>query len=165
MTQETRFTLAKTGVIASGIAGAFLLTACGGTAHVSGRLSDTYYLPSRPAITTLATHQVPVYTRQCTAKTRTVSSGSGLKKTTSTQTYQDCKNVRTGSRTETYTRVLRAAEDAKYCVELYGVDHNSTSDRHWYEVSSTTYFKWAHRPHGVKVNKMPYYQSVAHCWY
>jgi hypothetical protein len=163
MTDKTRFTLAKTGVIASGITGAFLLTACGGTATVSGRLDDTRYLPSRPAITVPAIHQVPVYTQQCKTKTKTVA-GSGLKKS-STKTYQECKKVRTGYRSEHYTRTLRAAQDAVYCVELDNVGGHKHNDDQWYEVSSTTYYKWSHRPEGTKVNKMPYYRSVAHCWY
>jgi hypothetical protein len=165
MTDKTRFTLAKTGVIASGITGAFLLTACGGTSHVSGNLDDTNYLPSRPAVTTLATHQVPVYSRQCTTKYRTVTTGSGSFKKTSTQSYQSCSNVRTGYRTETYTKVLRAAQDAVYCVELDNVGGHKHNDDQWYEVDYSTYHKWSHRPEGAKVNKMPYYRSVAHCWY
>lgn len=166
MTDKTRFTLAKTGVVATGITGAFLITACsGGTATVSGNLDGTHYLPSRPAVTTIATHQVPVYSRHCTTKSKTVTTGTGKFKKTSSKTYQDCKNVRTGYRTEHYTHVLRGAQSAKYCVELDNVNGHKNKDNVWYEVDASTFHKWAYKHEGAKVRKMPYFQQVFHCWY
>lgn len=157
MNDATRFTLAKMAVTVAGITGALMLTACsGGSATVSGRLDDTRYVPALSAITTVATHQVPTYTRQCTTKYRTSTTGSGKLKKTSRTSYQDCTNVRTGTHSEHYTRTIRAARSAKYCVELDDVNGRKSQDDQWFEVSSATYHKWAGKPEGLKVKKMSY---------
>jgi hypothetical protein len=163
MTDNTRFTLAKTSVVIAGVAGALTLTACSGGATVSGRLDDTRYVPGRSAVYTTATRTVPTYTRRCTTKTRTKTTGSGKFRKTSTESYRDCQNVRTGSRTESYRKTIEPAKSAIYCVELDDVNGDKDRDDRWYEVDGSTYYRWAGKDEGALVNKMPYRQSRLSC--
>jgi len=163
MNDSRRFLAAKIAVIAAGVAGSVVLTGCSGTSTVSGRLDDARWLPSRAAVTTIATHQVPVYSQRCATKTRTKTTGTGKLKKTSTESYQDCKKVRTGSRSETYTKVLKPAKHSMYCIELDDVNGKRNKDDQWYEVDSATYHKWSGRDEGTKVIKMPYQRSLVSC--
>jgi hypothetical protein len=164
MTDKTRFTLAQAVVTTAGVAGALALTACsGGAVTVSGRLDDTKWIPSERAVTAPATRNVPVYSRQCATKTRSVTTGTGKTRKTSNRSYQDCKNVRTGSRTESYVRTVKAAKPAMYCIELDDVNGHTNKDDQWYEVSWSTYSKWSGKDEGVAVKKMSYQRSLASC--
>lgn len=129
-----------------------LVGCSGGETTVKGRRDDIRHLPK---LQHTATRTVTDYRQQCTSKTRPVTSGSGLKKTTGTRTYQDCTKVRAGSHTESYPKVDR---EERYCVELDDVNGKRSADDVWFTVSSATYWKAARKHEGDKF-KMSYYHK------
>jgi hypothetical protein len=122
---------------------AIVLAGCSGddTRTASGRLDDTKYTKAVKAVTTTDTRTVPTYENKCK------TTRSKNRSTTS------CSRVKTGTKTETYTRTLKPGKSAKWCVELDGVNGR---DDVWFRVSQSTHAKWNDKPEGVKVNKMPY---------
>lgn len=146
----------KTAAALTGSATALVLGAVGcsgGTATVSGNRDDVKHVM---AITRAATR--PVYRNECQTKWRTVSktTGSGKTRSTSTsrQSYQDCHQVQSG--TENYTKTVTPE---KWCVELDNVNGDKTADDRWYNVTSSTYHKWASRRGGAVINKMIFNHS------
>lgn len=128
----------KAKVVVVGIAvGAIALTACS-DGSVKGDRDDVKY---SKAVYTTATRTVNEYRRQCTAKMKRTkhTSGTGKNKRTwyTNDSYQDCKNVKTGSHLKTYKKLVSAA---KYCVELDNVGGDKDKDDVWYNVSSGTYY-------------------------
>lgn len=129
------------GSIATVAVGALLLTACGQD-PVKGDRDDVRYDKAQYV---KATRVVNEYTRQCQNKTKQVrhtqTTGTGNNRRTrvwyTTEHYQDCKNVKTGSHNETYKKKVK---DAKYCVELDNVGGKSDEDDVWFNVSSSTYY-------------------------
>jgi hypothetical protein len=83
----------------------------------------------------------PRLVKKCSSATRRVRhsarTGTGKRKTTrtwyTTERYQDCKRVRSG--TETYTRVVRAE---RWCVRLDDVNGDTGKDDVWYRVTGAT---------------------------
>ena len=76
--------------------------------------------------------------KRCKDDTRQVkhSSGSGKKKRSwyTTEHYQDCTKVRSG--TENYLRTVRPE---RWCVSLDDVGGNKKKDDVWYRVTRSTY--------------------------
>lgn len=58
--------------------------------------------------------------------------------------------------TEKVKVVDRKAKSAVYCVELDNVNGKPTDDDQWFEVSLSTFSKWADAGEGVKVTDMEY---------
>lgn len=128
-----------------------VLSACShDAATVNGTQDDTRFLPE---IAHTAWHDVPIKSRQCVSRTRTVTSTVNGKTTTKQIPYQDCKNVTTGHRHESYRAVTRYAQ---WCVELDNVNGKSADDDRWFTVTSPVYYAAVKRNEGDKVTKMPY---------
>ncbi|MFF2423553.1 hypothetical protein [Streptomyces mirabilis] len=102
---------------------------------VSGLKDSVRHLAAK---TTRATR--PHLVRKCTSATRQVrhTQRTGTHRTTrtwyTTERYQSCKKVRTG--TETYTRTVRPQ---RWCVSLDDVAGNTARDDVWYQVTPATY--------------------------
>jgi hypothetical protein len=104
---------------------------------VSGLRDSVRHLAAK---TTRATR--PHLVRKCTSATRQVRhtqrTGTGTHRTTrtwyTTERYQSCKKVRSG--TETYTRTVRPQ---RWCVSLDNVDGDTARDDVWYQVTPATY--------------------------
>jgi hypothetical protein len=104
---------------------------------VSGLRDSVRHLTAK---TTRATR--PHLVRKCTSATRQVRhtqrTGTGTHRTTrtwyTTERYQSCKKVRSG--TETYTRTVRPQ---RWCVSLDNVDGDTARDDVWYQVTPATY--------------------------
>lgn len=125
------------GSIAVVVVGALALTACGQD-PVKGDRDDVRYDKAQYKV---ATRVVKEYGQKCTTKTKRVKHTSGTGKNTrtwyTTESYQDCKRVQTGSHSENYKKKI---SDAKYCVELDNVGGDNEKDDVWYNVSSSTYY-------------------------
>ena len=129
------------GTIAVVVVGALALTACGQD-PVSGDRDNIRYDKAQYKTVTKIVND---YKRQCTTKWKDVkhtqTTGTGSSRRTRTwytkEAYQDCKNVKTGSHSETYKKKVT---DAKYCVELDNVGGKSDEDDVWYNVSSSVYY-------------------------
>lgn len=133
-------------VLCSGLFAVTTLAACAGgggatAPTASGRLDDTKHVRGSAAKTTTATRTVPTYTTQC--KTTKVGKSSSTR----------CNKVQTGTRTETYTKVLKPSKPAKWCVEL---DRVNGRDDVWFRVTADTFNKWHGQREGKKVRRMPY---------
>ncbi|QIY97221.1 hypothetical protein HEP87_28565 [Streptomyces sp. S1D4-11] len=106
---------------------------------VSGLRDSVRHLAAK---TTRATR--PHLVRKCTSATRQVRhtqrAGTGTHRTTrtwyTTERYQSCKKVRSG--TETYTRTVRPQ---RWCVSLDNVDGDTARDDVWYQVTPAAYGK------------------------
>ncbi|MEU2863794.1 hypothetical protein ACIQWL_45040 [Streptomyces mirabilis] len=104
---------------------------------VSGLKDSVRHLAAK---TTRATR--PHLVSKCTSATRQVRhtqrTGTGTRRTTrtwyTTERYQSCKKVRTG--TETYTRTVRPQ---RWCVRLDDVAGDTARDDVWYQVTPATY--------------------------
>jgi len=124
-----------------------LLAACEGDTEplpeVTGRLDLVSHKPSKPAVTVPDTRQVPTFTQQCQTKTRT----STVNGKTTVSTYQDCKKVRTGTRTESYNRTITAAKPARWCAMVDGV---------WYSVPANVHAELLGKDLGTKVKGVQY---------
>lgn len=104
---------------------------------VSGLKDSVRHLAAK---TTRATR--PHLVRKCASATRQVRhtqrTGTGTHRTTrtwyTTERYQSCKKVRTG--TETYTRTVRPQ---RWCVSLDDVAGDTARDDVWYQVTPATY--------------------------
>ncbi len=147
---------ARNAVVGTLVAGG-LLVGCnpGEPQKVSGLFDEVKYSAAKYKN---VTRTVVDYQRQCTTKWRTVNKSSGIGKNkrtwTERESYQDCKNVRTGSHQVT-DRVK--TKSAKYCVELDHVKDGSTYHNDvWFNVSNSEYNKYSGLAEGAKVKSMEY---------
>lgn len=148
----------RAGLIAVTVTGGLFLTACSsGTSTVSGLQDDTKHIKAKYVT---ATKTVNEYQKQCTTKTKRTkhTSGTGKNKRTwyTNDTYQSCKQVKTGSHQEKYKKKVRSE---KFCVELDNVNGKSRKDDKWFTTSSTVYLKAVARNEGDKVKSMEYYST------
>lgn len=116
------------------------------------RLDDVKHVAAKKAVTQPATRMVTDYRNECKTKTRT----KRVNGKTITETYQDCNRVSVGTHQESYTRTVKAAKPAKWCVELDDVNGKRDQDDEWFTVSHRVYTKWADRNEGSKVKRMEY---------
>lgn len=155
MQTSTRFTLAHVGLATATAAGLFALTACSGGApsKTYGNLDDVKYIRSVRAVPA-KTHTVTKHEK----KTKTVCIGTGYKKSCSTKS----DGYRT-VRTTVTDKPGKPGKSAVYCVELDNVGGDSHNDDQWFEVSSSTYYRWASKPEGTTVKNLAYYSAVTRC--
>lgn len=127
--------------LATLVVGTLMLTGCGEDSKVSGLRDD-------------------------------VKIKSAVKEKSHTERVKKTKKVRTCSKGKCTTRTVpdgfknvkvidRYAKAAVYCVELDDVNGKPDDDDQWYEVSVSTYYKWADKGEGAKVTDMKY--SVSGC--
>lgn len=124
--------------------------------RVFGRLDDVKHIKASKAVTKPSTRTVVDYERTCSMKPVVKSSGSGKTRRTWTETKQDCNRTRVGSHQVAYTKVVKPAKPARWCVELDNVNRDSNADDQWFTVDALVYNKWADRREGSKVKRMPY---------
>ncbi|QNJ57691.1 hypothetical protein SEA_KEANU_86 [Streptomyces phage Keanu] len=138
------------------------LVGCSGDdpAKASGLRDDVKHVKATKAVTKPATRTVVDYRNDCQTKFRTVtkSSGTGTSRRTWTEQepYQDCTKVRVGTHQESYTKTVKAAKPAKWCVELDDVNGDKDADDQWFRVSSGVYADQAAKNEGAKVTDMEY---------
>lgn len=130
-----------TALTATAVTGMLLLTACGDPAKASGLFDEVKF---KSAVTEKS-HIERV------KKTKRVCTGTGAKRR--------CSDVPDGFKNEKV--IDRRAKPALYCVELDDVNGKPDDDDRWFEVSASTYRKWADASAGVKVTDMEY--SVKGC--
>ncbi len=132
------------GVAVLGIA----LTACGEPQEVSGLRDDvktTKAVKAVPELSHKVTKVRDKYKTVCTSYKKGVCKSS--------------RKVKDG--TETYTekvidRHYKPGKAKQYCIELDNVNGNTDNDDVWYNVSSTTYYKYSVKPEGAEISKMKY---------
>lgn len=148
----------------SGALAVGLLAGCGGSGSttVSGNRDDLRHKLAVHAVTVPSTRVVGVYSKHCTTTHGSKTVGSGKKRHSMRTTSTKCKNVKTGSKTESYRKTVKPGKPALYCVELDNVNGSKKNDDVWYTVTSTTYYEATRKDEGDKVKRMSYLHTG--CW-
>lgn len=156
--KKTTATAAVSGVIATALA----LTACGSDAErtVSGVFDEVKSSKAVKAVYKPATRTVVDYRNSCQTKTRTKTVNGKPR----TETYQDCTKVQVGTHQESYRKLVKPGKSAIYCVELDNVKQDGKNrDDVTFEVSHSTYLKYASKNEGASVKKLSYKREVSTC--
>jgi len=138
------------------------LTACGSDTDrkVSGVLDEVKSAKAVKPVYKTATRIVTDYRNDCKTKTRTKT----VNKRTTTETYQDCSRVNVGTHQESYRKLVKPGKSAMYCVELDRVKSgDKLRDDVTFEVSRSTYLKYASKNEGAKVKNLSYSREVTTC--
>lgn len=129
--------------ISTGIFVGAMLVACGPTlSNTSGDRDDVKHVA---AVYKKDTRTVDVKQRQCKSETVKTKTGSTTKNT--------CKNVKVGTRTESYKRLVSGE---KWCIELDNVKGDVNADDKWFRVEKFTYDKFSVLPEGTNISDLPY---------